>query len=126
VRTRAHAGVPGPVIFTAAQITGSPPQAGHGAVSIQISGLPAPDARDRSGVSGAGTFRSLPYPLSSGVYRPGHIAQWQLSNFHSRTGFAVMTYLSGYPGQEPEYDDFPLPVSPYSRPPGARGRAASR
>ena len=28
-----------------------------------------------------------------------------------------MSYLSGYPGQEPEYDDFPLPMSPYSRPP---------
>ncbi len=41
---------------------------------IQINRLAAPSARDRFGVFSAGTFRALPYPLPSGVYRPDHIA----------------------------------------------------
>lgn len=40
------AGVAGPVVFTAAWIAGSLRQAGHGAVSVQLSGLAAADARD--------------------------------------------------------------------------------
>ena len=35
----------GPVVFTGAWITGSLLQTGHGAASVQISGLAAPDAR---------------------------------------------------------------------------------
>jgi hypothetical protein len=46
VRTRALAGVAGPVAFTAAWITESARQAGHGVLSVQISGLAAADARD--------------------------------------------------------------------------------
>lgn len=46
MRVRAFAGVAGPVVFTAAWIAGSLCQTGHRALSIQISGLAAPDARD--------------------------------------------------------------------------------
>jgi hypothetical protein len=46
VRTRALAGVAGPVAFTAAWITESARQVGHGVLSVQISGLAAADARD--------------------------------------------------------------------------------
>jgi hypothetical protein len=46
VRVGAFAGVAGPVVFTAAWIAGSLRQTGHGALSIQLSGLAAPDARD--------------------------------------------------------------------------------
>jgi hypothetical protein len=38
--------VAGPVAFTAAWIAGSLRQNGHGALSVQLSGLAAPDARD--------------------------------------------------------------------------------
>lgn len=40
------AGIAGPVAFTAAWVTASLLQAGHGAAEVQISGLAAPDARD--------------------------------------------------------------------------------
>lgn len=46
MRVRALAGVAGPVVFTAAWVASSLRQAGHGAVSIQLSGLAAADARD--------------------------------------------------------------------------------
>jgi hypothetical membrane protein len=46
VRVRALAGVAGPVAFTAAWVAGSLRQPGHGALSIQLSGLAAADARD--------------------------------------------------------------------------------
>ncbi len=46
MRVRALAGVAGPVVFTAAWIAGSLRQAGHGTLSVQLSGLAAPDARD--------------------------------------------------------------------------------
>ncbi len=46
VRVRALAGVLGPVAFTAAWLAGSLRQTGHGALSVQLSGLAAPDARD--------------------------------------------------------------------------------
>jgi len=46
VRVRALAGVAGPVVFTAAWLAGSLRQTGHGALSVQLSGLAAPDARD--------------------------------------------------------------------------------
>jgi Protein of unknown function (DUF998) len=46
VRVRALAGVAGPAAFTAAWIAASLRQTGHGALSIQLSGLAAPDARD--------------------------------------------------------------------------------
>ena len=36
----------GPVVFTAAWVAGSLRQTGHGALSVQLSGLAAPDARD--------------------------------------------------------------------------------
>jgi Protein of unknown function (DUF998) len=38
--------VVGPVVFTAAWIAASLRQTGHGALSVQLSGLAAPDARD--------------------------------------------------------------------------------
>jgi hypothetical protein len=43
---RRASGVTGPAVFTAAWIISSLRQTGHGTVSIQISGLAAPDARD--------------------------------------------------------------------------------
>jgi hypothetical protein len=46
VRVRALSGVAGPVVFTAAWVGGSLCQAGHGALSVQLSGLAAPDARN--------------------------------------------------------------------------------
>lgn len=46
MRVRAFAGVAGPVVFTAAWIAASLRQIGHGAFSVQLSGLAAPDARD--------------------------------------------------------------------------------
>ena len=46
MRVRALAGVAGPVVFTAAWIAGSLVQTGHGALSIQLSGLAADDASD--------------------------------------------------------------------------------
>jgi hypothetical protein len=46
VRFRAAAGIAGPAAFTAAWIAGSLRQSGHGAMSLQISGLAAPDATD--------------------------------------------------------------------------------
>jgi hypothetical protein len=46
VRARALAGVAGPAVFTAAWTTASARQAGHGALSVQLSGLAAADARD--------------------------------------------------------------------------------
>jgi hypothetical protein len=46
VRIWAVAGVAGPVVFTAAWVAGSLRQTGHGALSVQLSGLAAPDARD--------------------------------------------------------------------------------
>jgi hypothetical protein len=46
VRVRALSGVAGPVVFTAAWVAASLRQTGHGAVSVQLSGLAAPDARD--------------------------------------------------------------------------------
>jgi hypothetical protein len=46
VRVRALSGVAGPVAFTAAWVAASLRQSGHGAVSVQLSGLAAPDARD--------------------------------------------------------------------------------
>jgi hypothetical protein len=46
VRTRALAGLAGPVAFTAAWITASVRQAGHGVLTVQLSGLAAADARD--------------------------------------------------------------------------------
>jgi hypothetical membrane protein len=46
VRTRALAGVAGPVAFTGAWITASAGQTGHGVLSVQLSGLAAVDARD--------------------------------------------------------------------------------
>src|ERR1700677_382261 len=45
MRAAVAAGVAGPVLFTGAWITGSLLQTGHGAASVQISGLAAPDAR---------------------------------------------------------------------------------
>jgi hypothetical protein len=46
VRIRAFAGVAGPAIFTAAWIAGSLRQTGYAAMSVQLSGLAAEDARD--------------------------------------------------------------------------------
>ena len=46
MRVRALPGVAGPVVFTTAWIAGSLRQTGHGAFSVQLSGLAAPDARD--------------------------------------------------------------------------------
>jgi hypothetical membrane protein len=46
MRARALAGVAGPVVFTAAWVAGSLRQTGHGVLSVQLSGLAAPDARD--------------------------------------------------------------------------------
>lgn len=46
MRVRALSGVAGPVVFTAAWIAGSLRQTGHGPLSVQLSGLAAPDARD--------------------------------------------------------------------------------
>lgn len=46
MRVRAFAGVAGPVVFTAAWIAASLRQTGHGAFSVQLSGLAAADARD--------------------------------------------------------------------------------
>jgi hypothetical protein len=46
MRGRAFAGLAGPVAFTAAWVAASLRQTGHGAVSVQLSGLAAPDARD--------------------------------------------------------------------------------
>jgi hypothetical protein len=46
VRVRAFAGVAGPAIFTAAWIAASLRQSGHAAMSVQLSGLAAEDARD--------------------------------------------------------------------------------
>jgi uncharacterized SAM-binding protein YcdF (DUF218 family) len=46
VRICALAGVAGPVVFTAAWAAGSLRQTGHGALSVQLSGLAAADARD--------------------------------------------------------------------------------
>jgi hypothetical membrane protein len=46
MRVRALAGLAGPVVFTAAWIAGSLCQTGHGALSIQLSGLAADDAGD--------------------------------------------------------------------------------
>jgi len=46
VKVGAFAGVAGPVAFTAAWIAGSLRQPGHGAVSVQLSGLASADARD--------------------------------------------------------------------------------
>jgi hypothetical membrane protein len=46
MRVRALAGVAGPVVFTVAWIAGSFRQTGHGALSVQLSGLAAEDARD--------------------------------------------------------------------------------
>ena len=46
MRVRALSGVAGPVVFTAAWVAGSLRQTGHGALSVQLSGLAAPDARD--------------------------------------------------------------------------------
>jgi hypothetical membrane protein len=46
VRVRALSGVAGPVVFTTAWVAASLRQAGHGAFSVQLSGLAAPDARD--------------------------------------------------------------------------------
>jgi hypothetical membrane protein len=46
MRVRALAGVAGPVVFTAAWIAASLRQTGHGALSVQLSGLAADGARD--------------------------------------------------------------------------------
>lgn len=46
MNARAAAGVAGPVVFSGAWVAGSLLQPGHGAGSVQISGLAAPDARD--------------------------------------------------------------------------------
>ena len=46
MRVRALSGVAGPVVFTAAWVAASLRQTGHGALSVQLSGLAAPDARD--------------------------------------------------------------------------------
>jgi hypothetical membrane protein len=46
VRVRAAAGIAGPAAFTAAWIAGSLRQSGHGVMSVQISGLAAPGAKD--------------------------------------------------------------------------------
>ena len=46
MRVGAFAGVAGPVAFTAAWVAGSLRQTGHGALSVQLSGLAAADARD--------------------------------------------------------------------------------
>lgn len=46
MRVGAFAGVAGPVAFTAAWVAGSLRQTGRGALSVQLSGLAAPDARD--------------------------------------------------------------------------------
>jgi len=46
VRVRALSGVAGPVVFTAAWVAGSLRQTGHGALSVQLSSLAAPDARN--------------------------------------------------------------------------------
>jgi Protein of unknown function (DUF998) len=46
VRIGALAGVAGPVVFTAAWLASSLRQTGHGALSVQLSGLAAADARD--------------------------------------------------------------------------------
>jgi len=46
VRIGALAGVAGPVVFTAAWLASSLRQTGHGALSVQLSGLAAANARD--------------------------------------------------------------------------------
>jgi len=46
VRVRTLSGVAGPVAFTAAWVAASLRQTGHGPLSVQLSGLAAPDARD--------------------------------------------------------------------------------
>jgi hypothetical membrane protein len=46
VRVCAWAGVAGPVVFTAAWLASSLRQTGHGALSVQLSGLAAANARD--------------------------------------------------------------------------------
>lgn len=46
MRVRALSGVAGPVAFTAAWVAASLRQTGHGPLSVQLSGLAAPDARD--------------------------------------------------------------------------------
>jgi hypothetical protein len=46
VRVSALSGVAGAMAFTAAWVAASLRQTGHGAVSVQLSGLAAPDARD--------------------------------------------------------------------------------
>jgi hypothetical membrane protein len=46
VRVCALAGVAGPVVFTAAWLASSLRQTGHGALSVQLSGLAAANARD--------------------------------------------------------------------------------
>lgn len=46
MRVRALSGVAGPAVFTAAWVAGSLRQTGHGTLSVQLSGLAAPDARD--------------------------------------------------------------------------------
>ena len=46
MKVRALAGVAGPLVFTAAWIAASLRQTGHGALSVQLSDLAAPDARD--------------------------------------------------------------------------------
>jgi len=46
MRVRALPGVAGPVAFTAAWVAGSLRLTGHGALSVQLSGLAAPDARN--------------------------------------------------------------------------------
>ena len=46
MRFLAAAGIAGPAAFTAAWVAGSLRQAGHGVMSVQISGLAAPDAKD--------------------------------------------------------------------------------
>jgi hypothetical membrane protein len=46
VRVRALSGVAGPVAFTAAWVVASLRQTEHGPLSVQLSGLAAPDARD--------------------------------------------------------------------------------
>lgn len=46
MRAAAAAGVTGPAVFTGTWIAGSLRQTGHGALSVQLSGLAAADARD--------------------------------------------------------------------------------
>lgn len=46
MRVRALSGVAGPVLFTVAWVAASLRQTGQGALSVQLSGLAAPDARD--------------------------------------------------------------------------------